>query len=54
MLQWTAEGNGMRFMGLVHHTDADREWACNRKSHIGALDKVLDEANVKRRDLLWI
>src|SRR5688572_11147745 len=27
MLQWTAAGSGARFMGLVHHTDADREWA---------------------------
>jgi hypothetical protein len=47
MLQWTAAGSGMRFMGLVHHTDADREWAYDRKSHIGTLDKALDEANTK-------
>ncbi len=44
MLQWTAAGSGARFMGLVHHTDADREWAYDRKSHIGRLDKALDEA----------
>jgi phosphoserine phosphatase len=47
MLQWTAAGSGARFMGIVHHTDADREWAYDRKSHIGRLDKALDEANAK-------
>ena len=31
----------------MHHTDAEREWAYDRKSHIGKLDKALDEA--KRR-----
>ena len=45
MLQWTAAGPGKRFMGLVHHTDARREWAYDRKSDIGRLDKALDEAN---------
>ncbi|WP_445178152.1 HAD family hydrolase [Pseudomonas sp. McL0111] len=45
MLQWTAAGAGKRFMGLVHHTDAKREWAYDRKSQIGKLDKALDEAN---------
>jgi phosphoglycolate phosphatase-like HAD superfamily hydrolase len=44
MLQWTAAGSGPRFMGLVHHTDAEREWAYDRQSHIGTLDKALDEA----------
>jgi hypothetical protein len=34
-------------MGLVHHTDAEREWAYDRQSHIGTLDKALDEALVK-------
>jgi phosphoglycolate phosphatase-like HAD superfamily hydrolase len=47
MLQWTAAGSGPRFMGLVHHTDAEREWAYDRTSHIGRLDKALDEANAK-------
>jgi hypothetical protein len=45
MLQWTAAGPGKRLMGLVHHTDAKREWAYDRKSDIGRLDKALDEAN---------
>jgi phosphoserine phosphatase len=45
MLQWTAGGTGVRLMLIVHHTDADREWAYDRKSKIGHLDKALDEAN---------
>jgi phosphoglycolate phosphatase-like HAD superfamily hydrolase len=44
MLQWTAAGEGARFMGIVHHTDDVREWAYDRQSHIGRLDKALDEA----------
>jgi phosphoserine phosphatase len=43
MLQWTAAGEGARFMGLVHHTDAEREWAYDRDSLVGRLDKALDE-----------
>jgi phosphoglycolate phosphatase-like HAD superfamily hydrolase len=44
MLEWTAAGSGARFMGLVHHTDAEREWAYDRKSYVGRLDKAWDEA----------
>jgi len=44
MLQWTMAGEGPRFALYVHHTDAEREWAYDRKSHIGKLDKGLDEA----------
>ncbi|WP_395607387.1 HAD family hydrolase [Pseudomonas sp. B22129] len=47
MLQWTAAGQGQRLMGLVHHTDAKREWAYDRNSQIGRLDKALDEAGTK-------
>ena len=47
MLEWTAAGAGARFMGIVHHDDAEREWAYDRKSHVGRLDKAWDEA-VKR------
>jgi hypothetical protein len=47
MLQWTAAGSGASFMGLVHHTDAEREWAYDRTSSIGRLDKALDEAQAK-------
>ncbi len=44
MLQWTTAGTGPRLGLLVHHTDAEREWAYDRESHIGKLDKALDEA----------
>src|SRR6266478_2030603 len=47
MLQWTAAGSGARFCLYVHHTDAEREWAYDRNSSIGRLDKGLDEAKVK-------
>jgi phosphoglycolate phosphatase-like HAD superfamily hydrolase len=47
MLQYTAAGSGARFMLLVHHTDSEREWAYDRKSSIGRLDKALDEANAR-------
>ena len=47
MLQWTAAGKGRRFMLLVHHTDAEREYAYDRKSHVGKLDTALDEANTR-------
>lgn len=47
MLQWTAAGSGPRFCLYVHHTDAEREWAYDRTSHIGKLDKGLDEAAAK-------
>jgi phosphoglycolate phosphatase-like HAD superfamily hydrolase len=47
MLQWTAAGSGARFCMYVHHTDAEREWAYDRKSPIGKLDKGLDEAKAK-------
>ena len=44
MLQWTSAGRGARFCLLVHHTDANREWAYDRNSHVGRLDQALDEA----------
>jgi len=47
MLQWTAAGDGARFCLYVHHTDAEREWAYDRQSSIGRLDKGLDEAAAK-------
>jgi len=47
MLQWTAAGKGSRFCLYVHHTDAKREFAYDRKSSIGRLDKGLDEAQAK-------
>ncbi len=47
MLQWTAAGQGPRFALYVHHTDGEREWAYDRISSIGRLDKGLDEAGAK-------
>jgi phosphoserine phosphatase len=47
MLEWTTAGDGARFALLVHHTDAEREYAYDRKSHVGKLDKALDEAIAK-------
>jgi phosphoserine phosphatase len=44
MLQWTAAGTGARFCLFVHHTDAAREWAYDRTSNVGRLDRGLDEA----------
>jgi len=43
MLEWITAGNGLRFAGFVHHTDAKREWAYDRESHIGRLSRGLDE-----------
>jgi phosphoserine phosphatase len=47
MMRWAASNNLKSFMLYVHHTDAEREWAYDRDSHIGRLDKGLDEANEK-------
>jgi phosphoglycolate phosphatase-like HAD superfamily hydrolase len=47
MLEWTTAGSGLRFAGIVWHTDAGREWAYDRSSHIGKLDKALDEGQAK-------
>ncbi len=47
MLEWTAAGSGPRFLGLVHHTDAEREWSYDRASQVGKLDKTWDEAVAK-------
>jgi phosphoglycolate phosphatase-like HAD superfamily hydrolase len=47
MLQWAATGGGLRLTGIVHHTDAVREYAYDRQSHIGRLDKALDEAKAR-------
>jgi hypothetical protein len=44
MLQYTTGGSGARFGLIVHHTDAEREWAYDRKSSVGKLDKALDAA----------
>jgi hypothetical protein len=48
MLEYTAGGSGLRFMGIVHHTDAEREYAYDRESKIGKLDKAWDEATRRK------
>ncbi len=47
MLQYVAAGTGPRLALIVHHTDAEREWAYDWQSSIGKLDKALDEAKAK-------
>ena len=44
MLRWTTAGPGPRLGVIVHHTDSEREWAYDRHSPTGRLDKALDEA----------
>jgi hypothetical protein len=44
MMQYTTTGDGPRFGLIVHHTDAEREYAYDRQSDVGRLDKALDEA----------
>jgi phosphoserine phosphatase len=46
MLQWATISSGVRFGAIVHHTDAEREYAYDRKSHFGRLDVALDAAAV--------
>ncbi|KUJ86155.1 HAD family hydrolase [Ruegeria marisrubri] len=50
MLEWTTSGQGPRFGLIVHHTDAEREWAYDRDSHIGRLANGLD----KGPDMGWL
>jgi len=44
MLTWTTSGDGARFGLLLHHTDAEREWAYASESHVGRLDEALQRA----------
>ncbi len=48
MLQWTTMSGGARFGLIVHHTDAEREFAYDRQSRFGRLDKALDAASANR------
>jgi phosphoglycolate phosphatase-like HAD superfamily hydrolase len=45
MLEWVTTGEGPRLGVLIHHTDAEREWAYDRDSHVGRLDRGLAEAS---------
>ena len=47
MLDWTTAGEGPRFGLIVHHTDAEREYAYDRDSSVGRLDQALDDAPAK-------
>ncbi|MCE4223336.1 haloacid dehalogenase-like hydrolase [Methylobacterium sp. C25] len=47
MLEWTGAGSAPRLAALLHHTDAEREWAYDRASHVGKLDKALEEARLR-------
>jgi phosphoglycolate phosphatase-like HAD superfamily hydrolase len=44
MIEWTTSGEGRRIGLLVHHDDGEREWAYDRESHVGRLDRGLTEA----------
>ncbi len=52
MLQYTDFGPGPRFVAFVHHDDAAREFAYDRNSKIGTLDKGLDEAATRHWPLI--
>jgi len=45
MIEYTMAGEGRRLGLFVHHTDAEREYAYDRKSHVGTLEKALDRAD---------
>jgi phosphoglycolate phosphatase-like HAD superfamily hydrolase len=47
MLEWAKGGGGVRFALIVHHTDAEREWAYDRNSSIGRLDRALEVAKAE-------
>ena len=47
MLEWTTAGPGPRFGMLIHHTDAEREFAYDREGHIGVLKRGMDEAKAR-------
>jgi hypothetical protein len=50
MLQWTTLSGGVRLGLLVHHTDAEREYAYDRDTSVGRLDTALDAATLNK----WI
>jgi bisphosphoglycerate-independent phosphoglycerate mutase (AlkP superfamily) len=48
MLQWTSGAGQRRLSVIVHHTDAEREYAYDRESKFGRLDKALEAAATDR------
>ena len=47
MLEYTTSGDGPSLAMIVHHTDGDREYAYDRDTHIGRLDKAMTDAPAK-------
>jgi phosphoserine phosphatase len=54
MLEWTTSGPGARLGMIVHHDDATREFAYDRGSHIGTLERGLDEAGARGWSLISV
>jgi hypothetical protein len=54
MLEWTTSGPGPRLGMIVHHDDAVREFAYDRGSHIGTLERGLDEAKARGWSLISV
>ncbi len=54
MLEWTTSGPGARLGMIVHHDDAAREFAYDRGSHIGQLERGLDEAGARGWSLISV
>jgi hypothetical protein len=52
MLRYATEGPGRRFGLLVHHDDAEREYAYDRDSHVGRLARAMDEAPARSWQLV--
>lgn len=48
MLRWVTSGSGPSFGMIVHHTDGEREWVYDRQSHVGKLDKAMNEAEQRK------
>jgi hypothetical protein len=48
MLQWTTISSGVRLGAIVHHTDAEREYAYDRQAHFGRVDVALDAAAINK------
>ncbi|MFO0977342.1 MAG: HAD family hydrolase [Planctomycetaceae bacterium] len=52
MLEWTTSTDDPHFGLIIHHTDSEREFAYDRNSHIGQLNKALDEASQRKWQLV--
>lgn len=48
MLQWTTMAGGVRLGLIVHHTDGEREYAYDRNTSFGRLDKALEAAALNK------